>query len=66
MLGICRPIHYFWDEFTDPSSGSCTNTNEFLLVAGIINMVIDIVIVSDQPFAKATRICSMNMMLTQN
>ncbi|KAF1351915.1 hypothetical protein BDV97DRAFT_135102 [Delphinella strobiligena] len=44
MLGICRPIHYFWDEFTAPDSGSCTNTNEFLLIAGIINMVIDIVI----------------------
>ena len=44
MLGVCRPISYFWDQYTEPTSGSCIDTTLFFLVAGIINMLIDIAI----------------------
>ncbi|KAI5238581.1 hypothetical protein E4T43_07342 [Aureobasidium subglaciale] len=44
MLGACKPIHYFWDQYTDPQGGSCVDTTLFFLIAGIINMLIDFII----------------------
>lgn len=44
MLGACKPIHYFWDQYSNSESGSCVDTTLFYLLAGIINMVIDILI----------------------
>ena len=44
MRGVYRPINYFWDQYTEPTSRSCIETTIFSLVAGIINMLIDIAI----------------------
>lgn len=44
MRGVCRPNNYFWDQYTEPTSRSCIETTIFSLVAGIINMLIDIAI----------------------
>lgn len=44
MLGVCTPISHFWNHYTEPGNGSCIDTTLFFLVAGIVNMLIDIVI----------------------
>ncbi|KER00034.1 hypothetical protein AUEXF2481DRAFT_1 [Aureobasidium subglaciale EXF-2481] len=44
MLGACKPIHYFWDQYTDPHGGSCVDTTLFFPIAGIINLLIDFII----------------------
>lgn len=44
MFRVCTPISYFWNQYTEPGNGSCVDTTLFFLVAGMINMVIDIVI----------------------
>lgn len=44
MLGVCTPISHFWNQYTEPEHGSCIDTTLFFLVAGIINMFIDIII----------------------
>jgi hypothetical protein len=47
MLGSCQPIPYFWNRDLDPTAkGKCINVNVFFLVAGIINMLIDIFILA--------------------
>ena len=44
MLAVCTPISHFWNQYTEPGNGSCIDTTLFFLIAGIINMLIDIVI----------------------
>ncbi|KAI9830648.1 MAG: hypothetical protein M1819_005458 [Sarea resinae] len=45
MLGSCQPLSYFWNQYVDPKAqGSCIAVNKFFLIAGCINMVIDVCI----------------------
>jgi len=47
MLGACSPISYYWNQyFVADAKGSCINVNLFFLIAGIINMLIDVSILS--------------------
>lgn len=45
MLSSCRPLSYLWLEYVDPTAkGECIDVNEFFLITGVINMVIDVFI----------------------
>lgn len=48
MLGACRPLDYYWLEYTDVNAkGKClVNVDRFFLAMGIINMLTDILILS--------------------
>lgn len=42
-LSGCRPVSYYWRQYTDPTAvGSCINASLFYFINGIIGMVIDI------------------------
>lgn len=44
-LSGCRPVSYYWRQYTDPTAeGSCINASLFYFINGIIGMVIDIMI----------------------
>ena len=44
-LSGCRPVSYYWRQYTDPTTeGSCINASLFYFINGIIGMVIDIMI----------------------
>lgn len=44
-LAGCRPISYYWRQYTDPTAiGACINAPVFYFVNGIIGMLIDIAI----------------------
>lgn len=43
MSNSCRPVAYFWTQFSD-TEGECVDVNMFFLAAGIINMLNDFVI----------------------
>ncbi|KAI9741126.1 MAG: hypothetical protein M1834_002839 [Cirrosporium novae-zelandiae] len=45
MLGACRPLHYYWDQYQDLTlEGTCIDVNKFFLIAGIMNMATDVII----------------------
>lgn len=48
MLGVCKPLHHFWNQYSDPTGGTCIQANYFYFMVGIINMVIDLLIVSQE------------------
>ncbi|KAF2109445.1 hypothetical protein BDV96DRAFT_554693 [Lophiotrema nucula] len=42
-LAGCRPISFYWRQYTDPTAvGSCINASVFYFVNGIIGMLIDV------------------------
>ncbi|PWY73062.1 hypothetical protein BO70DRAFT_389335 [Aspergillus heteromorphus CBS 117.55] len=43
MGNCCRPVSYFWNEFSG-ATGTCIDTDTFFLAAGVVNMVNDIVV----------------------
>ncbi len=44
-LAGCRPLHYFWEQFTNPmAKGKCINASLFYFINGIIGLAIDIAI----------------------
>ncbi|KAL3436150.1 hypothetical protein BDV09DRAFT_184527 [Aspergillus tetrazonus] len=45
MSTACRPLSYFWTQFSG-TKGECFDINTFFLAAGIINMLNDIIILA--------------------
>ncbi|KAL4995234.1 hypothetical protein BDV10DRAFT_175183 [Aspergillus recurvatus] len=45
MSTACRPLSYFWTQFSG-TKGECIDINTFFLAAGIINMLNDIIILA--------------------
>ncbi|KAH8204966.1 hypothetical protein TruAng_000849 [Truncatella angustata] len=43
MASCCKPVSHFWSRFVG-SSGTCIDINTFFLALGIINMLIDIIV----------------------
>ncbi|KAI9658385.1 MAG: hypothetical protein M1821_002518 [Bathelium mastoideum] len=42
-LPACRPVSYYWRQYTDPTAtGSCINVPVFYLINGIIGLTVDI------------------------
>lgn len=44
MAVACRPLNFFWTQYTGATDGKCIDTLLFFLVFGIINMVNDVII----------------------
>lgn len=44
MAVACRPLSHYWGQYLGDTNGTCINVSLFYLVFGIINMVIDVVI----------------------
>ena len=44
MANVCRPVSFFWTQFSGTTKGECINANMFFLAAGILNMINDFLI----------------------
>ncbi|KAL4986518.1 hypothetical protein BDW68DRAFT_163138 [Aspergillus falconensis] len=54
MSTACRPLSYFWTQFSG-TKGECIDINTFFLAAGIINMLNDIIILAI-PFPRIAKL----------
>ncbi|KAL4972846.1 hypothetical protein BDW66DRAFT_169150 [Aspergillus desertorum] len=54
MSTACRPLSYFWTQFSG-AKGKCVDINTFFLAAGIINMFNDIIILAI-PFPRIVKL----------
>lgn len=43
MANCCKPLSYYWMQFTGVQ-GKCIDVNKFFLALGIINMLADVVV----------------------
>lgn len=44
MAAACRPVSFYWEQYLGRTDGVCIDVTLFYLVFGIVNMVIDVVI----------------------
>lgn len=44
MAAACRPVSFYWEQYLGETNGTCIDVTLFYLVFGIVNMVIDVVI----------------------
>jgi hypothetical protein len=45
MAGACRPVAYFWTQFSG-AKGTCIDINRFFLALGILNMLNDFIVLT--------------------
>ncbi|ROV87172.1 hypothetical protein VMCG_10663 [Cytospora schulzeri] len=44
MAAACRPVSFYWTQYLGETGGTCIDVTLFYLVFGIVNMVVDVVI----------------------
>jgi hypothetical protein len=56
MANACKPVSFFWNQFIG-AEGKCIDINAFFLALGIMNMLVDVVVL----VVPIPRILALNM-----
>ena len=46
MAAACRPVSFWWEQYLGSTDGTCIDVVLFYLVFGVVNMIVDIVILT--------------------
>lgn len=55
MANACKPVSFFWTQFSGTTTGKCININQFFLALGILNMLNDFIILA-LPFPRIIKL----------
>ncbi|BCS24829.1 uncharacterized protein APUU_41273S [Aspergillus puulaauensis] len=55
MANACKPLSFFWTQFSGKTNGKCININQFFLALGILNMLNDFIILA-LPFPRIIKL----------